>query len=74
MPNNHTQDLYRPDGIGSELEEHNFSEINISEIFRLNNNPKDQSLYRKENETQAMDIKQRVMHDIAHNTKVYVTI
>ena len=74
MPNNHTQDLYRPDGIGSELEEHFFSEINIAEIFRLNNNPKDQSLYRKENETQAMDVKQRVIHDIAQNTKVYVTI
>ena len=74
MPNNHTQDLYNPSGIGNELEEQIFSEINISEIFRLNNSPKDQSLYRKENETQALDVKTRIMHTIAQNTKVYITI
>ena len=74
MPNNHTQDLYRPDGIGSELEEHSFSEINIAEIFRLNPDNNDQSLYRKENETQAFDVKQRVTHDISGGTKVYIKI
>jgi hypothetical protein len=74
MPNNHTQDLYRPDGIGSEFEEHEFSEVNEGEIFRLNADNKDQSLYRKENEIQAMDIKTRVLHNIAANTKIYIKI
>ncbi len=74
MSNNHTQDLYNPDGIGSEFEEHIFSEINIAEIFRLNADNKDQSLYRKENDTQAMDVKTRIMHNITQNTKVYITI
>ena len=74
MPNNHTQDLYNPDGIGSEFEEHSFGEVNVGEIFRYNADNKDQSLYRKENETQAMDIKTRVLHNISDNTKIYITI
>ena len=74
MPNNHTQDLYNPDGIGSEFEEHIFSEVNISEIFRLNPDNNDQSLYRKESETQALDVKTRIMHDLHANTKIYVKI
>ena len=64
MSNNHTQDLYRPDGIGSEFEEHHFSEVNVSEIFRLNPDNADQSLYRKENETQALDVKTRILHKL----------
>ena len=64
MPNNHTQDLYRPDGVGSEFEEHNFSEINIGEIFRVHdNNNNNTEQFRKENDGQAMGIKNRVMYD-----------
>ena len=74
MPNNPTQDRYQPDGIGSEFEEHFFNELNVGEIFRLNADTKDQSLYRKENETQAMDVKTRIMHDINSNMKTYTTI
>ena len=29
MPNNPAQDTYRPDGIGSEFEEHQFDDINV---------------------------------------------
>ena len=74
MPNNPTQDAYRPDGIGSEFEEHQFSEVNVGEIFRLNADTKDQSIYRKENETQAINVKQRVMHTLSPSTKIYITI
>ena len=74
MPNNPAQDTYNPDGIGSEFEEHIFSEVNEGEIFRLNSDKNDQSIYRKENETQAIDVKQRVMHNITPNTKIYITI
>ena len=74
MPNNPTQDMYRPDGVGSEFEEHLFNELNIGEIFRLNADNKDESLYRKENENQAMDVKTRIIHNIGSNIKVYVTI
>ncbi len=74
MPNNHTQDLYRPDGIGSEFEEHEFSEVNEGEIFRLNASNADKSLYRKENETQAMDLKTRILHNLAASTKIYIKI
>ena len=74
MPNNHTQDLYQPDGIGSEFEEHEFSEVNVGEIFRLNAFNSDQSLYRKENEIQAIDVKTRIMHNLGANTKIYIKI
>ena len=74
MPNNPAQDTYNPSGIGSEFEEHLFDDINIGEIFRLNADSNDQSIYRKENETQALDVKTRIMHDIGQNTKVYITI
>ena len=74
MPNNQAQDRYNPTGIGSEFEEHDFNDINIGEIFRLNPDSNDQSLYRKENETQAIDVKTRVMHNINQNTTVYITI
>ena len=74
MPNNPTQDAYRPDGIGSEFEEHLFNELNIGEIFRLNADTKDQSLYRKENENQAIDVKTRITHNINSNVNVYITI
>ena len=74
MPNNPTQDRYQPDGIGSEFEEHYFNELNTGEIFRLNADTKDQSLYRKENETKAMDVKTRILHNIGNNIKVYTTI
>ena len=74
MPNNPAQDAYNPDGVGSEFEEQEFSEVNIGEIFRLNATNSDQSLYRKENETQALDIKTSVMHNLATNTKIYIKI
>ena len=74
MPNNQAQDRYNPTGIGSEFEEHTFNAINIGEIFRLNPDSNDQSIYRKENEQQAMDIKTRIMHNINDNTKVYIKI
>jgi len=74
MPNNPAQDAFRPDGIGSEFEEHNFDEIPTGEIFRLNAYDSDLSLYRKENEYEAMDVKTRIMHNIAGNVKVYTKI
>ena len=74
MPNNQAQDRYNPTGVGSEFENHYFSEINIGEIFRLNPDSNDQSLYRKENDTQAMDVKTRITHEIGQNTLVYITI
>jgi len=74
MPNNPTQDMYQPDGIGSEFEEHYFNEINVAEIFRLNPDNADQSLYRKENDNQALDVKTRIMHDINTRAKVYIKI
>ena len=74
MPNNPTQDTYQPDGIGSEFEQHNFGEVNEGEIFRLNADDKDNSLYRKENETQAMDVKTRQIHDFKGNVKIFIKI
>ena len=35
MPNNHTQDLYNPSGIGNELEEQIFSEMRYVAIVLL---------------------------------------
>ena len=74
MPNNPTQDMYRPAAAGSEFEEHNFDEIPEGEIFRFNADDEDMSLYRKENETEALDVKTRITHAIAGNIKVYTKI
>ena len=74
MPNNHTQDLYNPAGTGSEFEEHLFSDVNVGEIFRFNADRADQSIYRKENETQAVEVKKQVLHNVNANSKIYITI
>ena len=75
MPNNHTQDLYQPDGIGSEFEEHYFSELNEGEIFRIHDNNNASTVqFRKENETQAMGVKDRIMYDFAQGQIVYTKI
>ena len=75
MPNNPTEDRYNPASIGSEFENHLFDDINIGEIFRLygNNNEKTQ-LYRKETETEAMNVKTRKVFAPDVKTVVYIKI
>ena len=75
MPNNPTEDRYNPASIGSEFESHLFDDINIGEIFRLyaNNDMKTQ-LYRKETETEAMNVKTREVSVQNKRAKVYIKI
>ena len=75
MPNNPTQDRYDPNLIGSEFENHLFDDINIGEIFRLyDNNDAETQLYRKETETEAMNVKTREVLAPDRNTIVYIKI
>ena len=75
MPNNPTTDRYNPASIGSEFESHLFDDINIGEIFRLyDNNNEETQLYRKETETQAMNVKTREGFYPDKRTTVYVKI
>ena len=75
MPNNPTQDRYDPNPIGSEFEEHLFDDINIGEIFRLYaNNDMETQLYRKETETEAMNVKTREVSVQNKRAKVYIKI
>ena len=75
MPNNPAEDRYNPQGIGSEFENHLFDDINVGEIFRLyNNNDAETQLYRKETETEAMNVKTREVSAFNNNTVVYVKI
>ena len=75
MANNPTQDRYNPNPIGSEFENHLFDDINVGEIFRLyNNNDAETQLYRKETETEAMNVKTREVSAFNNNTVVYVKI
>ena len=75
MPNNPTQDRYDPNLIGSEFENHLFDDINIGEIFRLyDNNDAETQLYRKETETEAMNVKTREVLTPDRNTIVYIKI
>ena len=75
MANNPTQDLYNPNSIGSEFENHLFDDINIGEIFRLHdNNDAETQLYRKETETEAMNVKTRKVFVPDKRTTVYVKI
>jgi len=75
MPNNPAEDRYNPQGIGSEFENHLFDDINIGEIFRLyDNNDAETQLYRKETETEAMNVKTREVLTPDRNTIVYIKI
>ena len=75
MPNSPTEDRYNPTPIGSEFEEHLFDDINIGEIFRLyDNNNEETQLYRKETETEAMNVKTREVSVQNKRTTVYIKI
>ena len=75
MPNIPTEDRYNPAPIGSEFEEHLFDDINIGEIFRLYaNNDMETQLYRKETETEAMNVKTREVSVQNKRTTVYIKI
>ena len=75
MPNDPTTDRYNPASIGSEFEEHLFDDINIGEIFRLYaNNDMETQLYRKETETEAMNVKTREGFVPDKRTAVYIKI
>ena len=75
MPNIPTEDRYNPASIGSEFEEHLFDDINIGEIFRLyDNNNEETQLYRKDTETEAMNVKTREVSVQDKRTKVYIKI
>ena len=75
MPNIPTKDRYNPSPIGSEFENHLFDDINIGEIFRLyDNNNEETQLYRKETETEAMNVKTRKVFVPDKRTTVYVKI
>ena len=75
MPNIPTEDRYNPDPIGSEFESHLFDDINIGEIFRLyDNNNEETQLYRKETETEAMNVKTREGFVPDKRTTVYIKI
>ena len=73
MPNIPTEDRYNPAPIGSEFESHLFDDINIGEIFRLyNNNNEETQLYRKETETEAMNVRTREVFTPDKKVTVYI--
>ena len=75
MPNRPTEDRYNPASIGSEFENHLFDDINIGEIFRLyDNNNEETQLYRKETETEAMNVKTREVFVQDKRAVVYIKI
>ena len=75
MPNDPAQDRYNPNPIGSEFENNSFDDINIGEIFRLyDNNNEETQLYRKETETEAMNVKTREGFVPDKRTTVYIKI
>ena len=75
MPNIPTEDRYNPAPIGSEFEEHLFDDINIGEIFRLfANNNEETQLYRKETETEAINVRTRGGFVPDKRTAVYIKI
>ena len=73
MPNRPTEDRYNPAPIGSEFESHLFDDINIGEIFRLyDNNNEETQLYRKETETEAMNVRTREVFTPDKKVTVYI--
>ena len=75
MPNNPAEDRYNPSPIGSEFENHLFDDINVGEIFRIyDNNDAETQLYRKETETEAMNVRTRKVFAPDVKTVVYIKI
>ena len=73
MSNIPTEDRYNPAPIGSEFESHLFDYINIGEIFRLYDNDNEETqLYRKETETEAMNVRTSEVFVQNKRTTVYI--
>ena len=73
--NDQANDRYNPaSNLSVDFEEYYFEDLPVNELFWQTNRPTESNPWRKENETQAMDVKTRIMHDIGQNIKVYILI
>ena len=69
--NDHAQDRYDPPSIGSEWEEHFFSELNRGDVFRVLQSPNAKQ-YRKIDEVTAFDVKEQREIKLEPQEQVYV--
>ena len=74
--NNPTQDFFNPpSNLSQDFEETFFSELNNYELFYQTNKPKETPIiWRKVNESGAMNVKTRQVHNFNGKTKVYQKI
>ena len=73
MPtNNPANDAYNPPGnLSHDFERFKFGELEVDDLFWQSNQPGDNIPWRKENQTQGMNLRQRTTHTFDPNTVVW---
>ena len=73
MPTNDpTNDNYNPpSNMSMDFEEYQFGELEVDELFWQTNRPTEANPWRKENQTQGMNLRKRTNHNFNLNTVVW---
>ena len=76
MPNNNqVNDRYNPpSNLSKDFEEFYFSDLEVGELFWQTNRPEESNPWRKENQTQGMNLKNQTLHNFKPLTKVFQRI
>jgi len=76
MPtNNPVNDSYNPPGnLSHDFDKFKFGELEVNDLFWQTNQPGDNIPWRKENETQGMNLRKRTNHTFNPNTIVWQKI
>tara|TARA_B100001250_G_scaffold335701_1_gene301981 strand:- start:597 stop:827 length:231 start_codon:yes stop_codon:yes gene_type:complete len=62
--NDPVNDRYNPPGLGSnDFERFQFSELEVGDLFWQSNQPGDNLSWRKENQTQAKNLRKQTIHN-----------
>jgi len=73
--NNQVNDRYNPAGVNSiDFEEFKFGDLEVGELFWQTDRPEEANPWRKENQTQGMNLKNQTLHNFKPLTKVFQRI
>ena len=73
--NNQVNDRYNPAGVNSiDFEEYKFGDLEVGELFWQTDRPEESNPWRKENQTQGMNLKNQTLHNFKPLTKVFQRI
>ena len=74
--NNPTRDRYEPpSNMSQDFEEFKFEDLEVDELFWQTNKPKEEQIpWRKNSQTQAINLKTQTTHNFQAKTKVFQKI